>query len=199
MSKYQGFSSIALIIIAVLILGGGYAVWKNQAPAPTPTPTDTNIEPPTPPSTSLGTGNLDISNWKTYRNDKYGFEFKYPPYLSSESIGQKITAVNLGDYYNPVYGLSVGKGTNFVVIDTPLLGSEAKKVINFSSPTGRINGDSLSISYVDLTKSGGSPIYYAFINGPQLDFFVEFYPGQTGGLKGVDDMNKLLSTFRFTK
>lgn len=31
------------------------------------------------PSTSSGQFETDVSNWKTYRNEKYGFEFRYPP------------------------------------------------------------------------------------------------------------------------
>jgi len=34
MSTNKGFSSLALVIFAVIILGGGYWVWQNQAVAP---------------------------------------------------------------------------------------------------------------------------------------------------------------------
>ncbi|MFH1170119.1 MAG: hypothetical protein V1704_00965 [Candidatus Vogelbacteria bacterium] len=37
MSKNQGFASLALIIIALLVLGGGYWMWKGKAIAPMPT------------------------------------------------------------------------------------------------------------------------------------------------------------------
>ena len=64
MTQNKGFASLALIIIAVLVLGGGYWVWKEKAVAPVPS---------TP---SVDT--VDTTNWKTYRNDQYGFEVKYP-------------------------------------------------------------------------------------------------------------------------
>ena len=78
MTKNKGSSSLALIIIAVLILGGGYWVWQGQLGSPTsksaPAPVaDTNIEPPVP-----STPSVDMADWKTYRNEEYGFEFEYP-------------------------------------------------------------------------------------------------------------------------
>lgn len=30
MTKHQGFASLTLIIIAILVLGGGYWVWQKQ-------------------------------------------------------------------------------------------------------------------------------------------------------------------------
>ena len=63
MFKNKGFSAVALIIILAVLIGGGYAVWKKPVATP-------------PSALPEGEG---IENWKTYRNEEYGFEFKYPP------------------------------------------------------------------------------------------------------------------------
>jgi len=66
----QSFSKIWIIIIAVFIVGGilawqYFGVGKEEVKAPEV-------------KTSQGVIKDKITNWKTYRNEKYGFEFKYP-------------------------------------------------------------------------------------------------------------------------
>ncbi|MFH1170109.1 MAG: hypothetical protein V1704_00915 [Candidatus Vogelbacteria bacterium] len=62
MKNNKGFSVIAIVVILAVLVVGGYAVWQKQ----------TTTSPSALPE---GEGTED---WKTYRNDEYGFEFKYP-------------------------------------------------------------------------------------------------------------------------
>jgi len=57
MNNKQGFSNIAVgAIVAIIVLGvAGYFVWQG--------------------------GKITTSNWTVYRDDRNGFEFKYPPEL----------------------------------------------------------------------------------------------------------------------
>lgn len=83
MKNNKGFAPIAivLIIVAVLAVGGiAYYAGKSSTPAPQNVPENNVTNNPvvnsnTPPPTTV-TGETAI--WKTYKNDKYGIEFKIP-------------------------------------------------------------------------------------------------------------------------
>lgn len=80
-ARYKnGFAPVVITIIIGVIILGSAAYWgahqsvkiKNQnvetvAPAATPRPSTTSAEI-----------KVDATGWKTYRNEKYGFEFRYP-------------------------------------------------------------------------------------------------------------------------
>ena len=79
----KGFANIILVVMVVILLGtvGYFAFVKKFAPVaqqPTPTPTQTTNPTKTPVSTTPTQKN-ETTDWKTYKNGQYGFEFKYPP------------------------------------------------------------------------------------------------------------------------
>jgi len=78
-SSQSGFSAIILVVIIVLVVVGGLVAWKQGWISKSLVATRT----PTPAPTSGET-----ANWKTYANNDYGFEFKYPQtfFLDSQFI-----------------------------------------------------------------------------------------------------------------
>ena len=128
-TKNRGLTLLEVIIAvsAVIILGRGYLVYRTIAPAPAPIQTvctqDTKLCPDgsyvgrtgpncefalCPGMSDKQQVTSDTANWKTYRNEKYGFSVQYPvfkqehPFLGySESPIPRKEAGNVIDFPTP--------------------------------------------------------------------------------------------------
>jgi len=85
----KGFVNIVLIVVVVaIIIAGGYFIMSKRQ-----TPTNQGQEPP-----ALN----QVSDWKTYTNEKYGFEISYPPsaeFYDGEQDRQNIAALPHNIFY----------------------------------------------------------------------------------------------------
>jgi hypothetical protein len=76
----KGFASIALVAIIVVIIavGGYFVLIREQKPvAQQTTPTPVTTQTPTSQQPSPTPIN-ETASWKTYKNEKYKFQFNYP-------------------------------------------------------------------------------------------------------------------------
>ena len=76
----KGFANIVLVIVIVVLVGavGYFAFVKKMEPVtqqPTSPATTQTSTPQQPSPTPIN----ETANWKTYKNDTYSFEVKYPP------------------------------------------------------------------------------------------------------------------------
>ncbi len=96
----KGFTPVVLVLIVVVLVAigaVGYFVARNGQPPP----------PASSPSST------DTTSWKTYRNEQYGFEFKYPAawrmdtydgsptLLGGEALSLQIYSYPENNTYNP--------------------------------------------------------------------------------------------------
>ncbi len=166
---------VVLVIIGVLVLGGAsysaYYYWQNNKPVVAP------ID--------------ETANWQTYKNDKYGFEFKYP--IQFYVVSQSPNSVSLDDVKNKNQD-RFGRYTTATV-------SEESSFENFLSRlVNDMTGEKLNITKQE--KISGDPILYKIYVGNSGSFhgvavkgnaYVYIVPGSG------PDVNQILSTFKFTK
>ena len=69
---------IAIVLILAILIGGGISIWiKRQEVPPIKFPEIKKSEKVVKDKTAKPIPS-EVEGWKTYRNEKYGFEFKYP-------------------------------------------------------------------------------------------------------------------------
>ncbi len=220
----KGISSslIILIIVGVLIVGGGYyAIKKFQKPVVQVCTQEAKLCPDgsyvgrTGPNCEFAACpevKDETANWKTYRNEEYGFEVKYP-----KEYDQNIRC-KLGMTYfeERLVGISLAEGYNFGI--SPKTGDDlSEKVNNFikeniEKQDGKVvskesinfgNYKGIKVAYHDkwgmyvediFVIKGNWLFTMNLYDDPQIHFCADLI---NQGFTSKDVFNQILSTFKF--
>ncbi len=168
-------------------------------------------------STFKFTAQAENAGWKTYSSQKYGFEVNYPPAIKVVGIMSENSV--LGTYQAPVPGVHIGPLV-FVIRQTNADRQFAESYLDnylatadnsANNPDGPSVGcqrqvvNNAAVTAVACTGEGGAA-YYALIKGYEYDVFVDGYSrgfgqltaDELGGFEDNEQINQMLTTFKFT-
>lgn len=213
----QGFIIPALLaIVALLVVGGGVYVYKNQkVEKPIVLDTETQqsnqnqpkIDAQTPPIVAKE----NISNWGTYTNKEYGFELKYPKDWIHNNSNVTYNTILLMDFSSPDYKdhstylggdfpqTVIDKGGKFsIVIEnlSPRLPYTFDQLKKETSEPGKIK--EIKVGEERALLIDGVRVYLLHPKNGLLWFKLNLSsaPGEIKYYSSV--FNQILSTFKFT-
>lgn len=156
---------LAVALTALLVIGGAFwMMQKRQVAVNQPAVTDPVVETPvqTEPENPI-----DTSDWKTYRNEEYGFEVKYPkewdePHEFEVIGGNKRMLIGSGENFEGCCA-----GIRFELKEKPAKQAYSDKIETF------LNGDLMNDEMRPLSETKVREIVYDthYGNPERITFF----------------------------
>lgn len=190
------FLLVGILIIAVV--GGAYYLGRSTSPKPSSNPVViSQTSQPTPDPSSSD----ETANWKTYRNENFGFEVKYPSEWMVKDLVDYVYITN-GSLQFQVYPEGNGRG----LYTTPTRESEITIGGIVGNRRDFITQDNQIffslIEFNGYTKNNWHPEYnYILLDGSsQVDFgdsSIESMSVRTKDLTDFKTLDKILYNFKF--
>lgn len=199
MNNEKGNIAVIAVLIALILLAGGAAAYivikgtalqKNKALSPAAQQ---------PQALTAATSTPDeTADWKTYRNDKYGFEMRYPLDWQEQLYGDGIAFLSAStiEYYKQGVYTDIIPDIGISILSNPDNGpiEEIRKDWYASYPTKeKITIDGHSAIRYDTTTSEPPAV---LIDNGKTSIVVGLYRKEDDRNKQIFD--QALSTFKFT-
>jgi hypothetical protein len=143
----------------------------------------------------------ETANWKTYRNEKYGFELKYPVEWGEMIKSSNLRELNCGPSSNDhtvgleysIPELSVGLACeNYRFETNDLINTVPKKII--------IGGrESYLYEYTSATNYTNKEIFIPLYDGIYIYLFHSYKPTPQYTPLSATELNNIISSFKFTQ
>ena len=214
MPQSKGFIAPLIAIVIIIALGiGGYAFLQSQKiknenvtsslPSATQSNTPLSPVPPTAQNPSPApTPSTVPADWKTYRNEKYGFEFQYPS--DWKSPVEKDRRVSIGtatpkNYEGEKLGITISdKG--YKTLDQIIVDEGSQRGVSFSGIEKTTLNGSDARSFIDNREGGFTANHLYAIHGSYI--YKIGYGNRSSSdpiPETVPQIQKILLTFKFIK
>jgi len=189
MSKRQ---LVFIGLVLFLLLAGGYLAYERHSKAPNISQIpETAINP-----ASTTSPQTDTSTWKTYRNEQYGFEVKYPASFN-ENNTEVSSSVRIANFdWKPGYYNWPSNAALIFVFTDPENASQKYQDYKTAEKNFSLGGEKARKIVSEFSiGDGGSKIIVKTIKN-SVFYYIEITPLNQ---RNEELFNKILSTFRFIK
>ncbi len=200
MNTHKGLAPIVWVIIAAIVLGGGYAVYEFSKPKLICWPYCSGMTDQDREDIKKSVLDAQTANWKTYRNEKYGFEVAYPAtWFIQDNLSETTCCLNITN----TMSLSERPKPDEVKIQIQRYTKSAATglrefVVNSDSRGTTMENFAISDIQGIKTNALGDGVYFL----PQSDMAgvrIIVFGGPETPASIRQQIDKILSTFRFTK